>query len=157
MLYPCVRSTDTSESGFVDGPASMNEYDAVASLPRSRSDLAKVSSNTRFATASVVSPTTAIFPAGLGSTLGSFHWSEISVPPHAPSPASNASTAIHRTCFIECLRKSQALQGPAEWPILVAREVSRNEGCLLYTSDAADERSSVDLGGRRIIKKKKVQ
>ena len=27
--------------------------------------------------------------------------------------------------------------------------------CLLYTSDAADERSSVDLVGRRIIKKKK--
>ena len=26
--------------------------------------------------------------------------------------------------------------------------------CLLYTSDAADERSSVDLGGRRIHKKK---
>ena len=28
--------------------------------------------------------------------------------------------------------------------------------CLLYTSDAADERSSVDLGGRRIIKKKEI-
>ena len=28
------------------------------------------------------------------------------------------------------------------------------ENCLLYTSDAADERSCVDLGGRRIIKKK---
>ena len=27
------------------------------------------------------------------------------------------------------------------------------ESCLLYTSDAADERSSVALGGRRIIKK----
>ena len=27
--------------------------------------------------------------------------------------------------------------------------------CLLYTSDAADERSSVDLGGRRTIKKKR--
>ena len=26
-------------------------------------------------------------------------------------------------------------------------------GCLLYTSDAADDRISVDLGGRRIIKK----
>ena len=26
--------------------------------------------------------------------------------------------------------------------------------CLLYTSDAADERSSVDLGGRRIIKRR---
>ena len=31
----------------------------------------------------------------------------------------------------------------------------KHEACLLYTSDAADERSSVDLGGRRIIKKKK--
>ena len=29
-----------------------------------------------------------------------------------------------------------------------------SKSCLLYTSDAADERSSVDLGGRRIIKKK---
>ena len=29
--------------------------------------------------------------------------------------------------------------------------------CLLYTSDAADERSSVDLGGRRIIKKKNAE
>src|SRR5678816_4605719 len=29
----------------------------------------------------------------------------------------------------------------------------RSYTCLLYTSDAADERSSVDLGGRRIIKK----
>ena len=33
----------------------------------------------------------------------------------------------------------------------------RLDTCLLYTSDAADERSSVDLGGRRIIKKKKKQ
>ena len=32
---------------------------------------------------------------------------------------------------------------------------SSGNDCLLYTSDAADERSSVDLGGRRIIKKKK--
>ena len=41
-----------------------------------------------------------------------------------------------------------------------ARDEVREEGdeeqvaCLLYTSDAADERSSVDLGGRRIIKQK---
>ena len=32
---------------------------------------------------------------------------------------------------------------------------AKAKACLLYTSDAADERSSVDLGGRRIIKKKK--
>ena len=40
----------------------------------------------------------------------------------------------------------------------VGRQRSIGEGhhvCLLYTSDAADERSSVDLGGRRIIKKKR--
>ena len=46
---------------------------------------------------------------------------------------------------------------PTGYPLLVrlsdgtTREIGR---CLLYTSDAADERSSVDLGGRRIIKKK---
>ena len=34
---------------------------------------------------------------------------------------------------------------------------TRIKVCLLYTSDAADERSSVDLGGRRIIKKKNVR
>ena len=40
----------------------------------------------------------------------------------------------------------------------IARLIAKAEtkySCLLYTSDAADERSSVDLGGRRIIKKKK--
>ena len=31
----------------------------------------------------------------------------------------------------------------------------RHGYCLLYTSDAADERSSVDLGGRRILNTKK--
>ena len=32
---------------------------------------------------------------------------------------------------------------------------AKNVYCLLYTSDAADEEDSVDLGGRRINKKKK--
>ena len=32
---------------------------------------------------------------------------------------------------------------------------SLDMGCLLYTSDAADDLLCVDLGGRRIIKKKK--
>ena len=36
----------------------------------------------------------------------------------------------------------------------ILRTLENNDFCLLYTSDAADERSSVDLGGRRIIKKK---
>src|SRR5450756_1890649 len=33
--------------------------------------------------------------------------------------------------------------------------VERYSACLLYTSDAADDLLCVDLGGRRIIKKKK--
>ena len=37
---------------------------------------------------------------------------------------------------------------------VLGRVARRIWACLLYTSDAADERSSVDLGGRRIIKKK---
>ena len=37
----------------------------------------------------------------------------------------------------------------------LANRLGYDRACLLYTSDAADERSSVDLGGRRIIKKKK--
>ena len=39
---------------------------------------------------------------------------------------------------------------------VIFREVAILYACLLYTSDAADERSSVDLGGRRIIKKKNI-
>ena len=38
--------------------------------------------------------------------------------------------------------------------LVVAEKQGVDWTCLLYTSDAADERSSVDLGGRRIIKKK---
>ena len=36
---------------------------------------------------------------------------------------------------------------------LKALDLGAGEGCLLYTSDAADERSSVDLGGRPPITK----
>src|SRR5665648_792474 len=35
----------------------------------------------------------------------------------------------------------------------IATSLPNNSTCLLYTSDAADEEDSVDLGGRRIIKK----
>ena len=35
----------------------------------------------------------------------------------------------------------------------IRTESSQRRRCLLYTSDAADEARSVDIGGRRIIKK----
>ena len=51
-----------------------------------------------------------------------------------------------------CLTHAAQGQSARPAPFDVVRQDSV---CLLYTSDAADERSSVDLGGRRIIKKKK--
>ena len=65
-----------------------------------------------------------------------------------------------------CIRDSERCQlGPGPSPAgageadCADRRSGKGRGssrrCLLYTSDAADERSSVDLGGRRIIKKKK--
>ena len=45
----------------------------------------------------------------------------------------------------------------AQADLALAQANVQFQACLLYTSDAADERSSVDLGGRRIIKKKKTE
>src|SRR5450756_3176009 len=38
-------------------------------------------------------------------------------------------------------------------PVDLRRSLTWDQGCLLYTSDAADDLLCVDLGGRRIIKK----
>ena len=64
---------------------------------------------------------------------------------------------------------NDAARAEGEGDVAVVARVGRTHGdgqpvvgvvgqaCLLYTSDAADERSRVDLGGRRIIKKKKTK
>ena len=41
-------------------------------------------------------------------------------------------------------------------PVVVASLAVLLASCLLYTSDAADDLLCVDLGGRRIINKKKI-
>ena len=51
-------------------------------------------------------------------------------------------------------RGTRMVGGDPQAAVLAGRSAVVRD-CLLYTSDAADERSSVDLGGRRIIKKKK--
>ena len=48
-------------------------------------------------------------------------------------------------------RRAQPLNGVA-----VRDAMGQGDDCLLYTSDAADDLLCVDLGGRRIIKKKTV-
>ena len=48
------------------------------------------------------------------------------------------------------------LSGDADGDLLRRyRQDGGADGCLLYTSDAADDLLCVDLGGRRILKKKK--
>ena len=47
--------------------------------------------------------------------------------------------------------ESELYHGMASW---YERVFERFFGCLLNTSDAADDSLCVDLGGRRIIKKK---
>ena len=39
---------------------------------------------------------------------------------------------------------------PKHWAIVIVMDLVAYTHCLLYTSDAADEEDSVDLGGRRI-------
>ena len=50
---------------------------------------------------------------------------------------------------------AQINPGDAIWVQYTQAAGELNTGCLLYTSDAADDLLCVDLGGRRIIKKKK--
>ena len=64
-----------------------------------------------------------------------------------------------RSLLIKCRARARAY--PLRSLVHILRAGTRLDGlgsptcCLLYTSDAADERSSVDLGGRRILNKKK--
>eukprot|EP00658_Telonema_sp_P-2_P067060 TRINITY_DN56009_c0_g2_i3.p1 TRINITY_DN56009_c0_g2~~TRINITY_DN56009_c0_g2_i3.p1 ORF type:complete len:205 (+),score=53.47 TRINITY_DN56009_c0_g2_i3:77-691(+) len=67
---------------------------------------------------------------------------------------SQAHLSIDPTCCCHCVTP------PSPVPYFESKlelEEQLSCGCLLYTSDAADEEDSVDLGGRRIIKKKKEQ
>ena len=57
-------------------------------------------------------------------------------------------TALAKTPFL-----GGRVTPPYDKPGVILTDTT-GKPCLLYTSDAADERSSVDLGGRRIIKKK---
>ena len=62
-----------------------------------------------------------------------------------------------QTHSLRAKQKPVAMLVEAAWFVFAAVNLisSFSMNCLLYTSDAADERSSGDLGGRRIIKKKK--
>ena len=73
----------------------------------------------------------------------------------------NMEVEGHQLVWVDCetymVRKIEAFDGQGK---LVASITINNlkinpKLCLLYTSDAADDLLCVDLGGRRLIKKKK--
>eukprot|EP00657_Telonema_sp_P-1_P009310 TRINITY_DN3504_c0_g1_i1.p1 TRINITY_DN3504_c0_g1~~TRINITY_DN3504_c0_g1_i1.p1 ORF type:complete len:149 (-),score=11.20 TRINITY_DN3504_c0_g1_i1:36-482(-) len=63
----------------------------------------------------------------------------------------NENTVLSLADGIETLQL-----GSFQGGVTVNAVVGQPYGCLLYTSDAADDLLCVDLGGRRIIKKKKI-
>src|SRR5450756_3123436 len=86
--------------------------------------------------------------------------------PRKPSPmiprptracsVSNSTCAIQRSVplYYRCQPDPNSQPTRPRLPPTRARR-SPSKPCLLYTSDAADDLLCVDLGGRRIIKKKK--
>eukprot|EP00656_Telonema_subtile_P004830 TRINITY_DN12208_c0_g2_i4.p1 TRINITY_DN12208_c0_g2~~TRINITY_DN12208_c0_g2_i4.p1 ORF type:complete len:551 (-),score=119.13 TRINITY_DN12208_c0_g2_i4:72-1724(-) len=70
--------------------------------------------------------------------------------PYGVAVVAGSTAAMHSTAFFgqacALITELRGVEGVALKSIY---------SCLLYTSDAADEEDSVDLGGRRIIKKKK--
>src|SRR5680860_1381798 len=64
----------------------------------------------------------------------------------------DVETAVHVSPH--GIRKGIAA-GDDSFILVDLRSQEEYENCLLYTSDAADDLLCVDLGGRRIIKKKK--
>ena len=58
---------------------------------------------------------------------------------------------------VHCYLAGLGVNGGGEVIVPEGMRAVKTSTCLLYTSDAADEEDSVDLGGRRIIKKKKYE
>ena len=75
-------------------------------------------------------------------------WEIIDIPD--PAEACRKAVALVREGRAEILMK-----GLVSTALLMKAVLDKEGGCLLYTSDAADDLLCVDLGGRGIIKKKK--
>src|SRR5450756_1817136 len=86
----------------------------------------------------------------------------VPVPPDLLRPMTDPVAELDRQVAVHITLGAAALAGlsPGQLRDAVAPlrrmlpDVVGRESCLLYTSDAADDLLCVDLGGRRIIKKK---
>src|SRR5678815_5319832 len=90
------------------------------------------------------------------SIAGNCRMCLVEVAPGPPKPQASCAlpAADGQTIRTDTPMVKKAREGVMEF-LLINHPLDCPICCLLYTSDAADERSSVDLGGRRIIKKKK--
>ena len=59
------------------------------------------------------------------------------------------------SCYNNLVKYALTTQFDIEVDVMYEVKLDAFNGCLLYTSDAADDLLCLDLGGRRIIKKKK--
>eukprot|EP00658_Telonema_sp_P-2_P031081 TRINITY_DN23338_c0_g1_i1.p1 TRINITY_DN23338_c0_g1~~TRINITY_DN23338_c0_g1_i1.p1 ORF type:complete len:208 (+),score=35.52 TRINITY_DN23338_c0_g1_i1:162-785(+) len=76
---------------------------------------------------------------------------------HPTTTTMSTTSTIPATTVTPSSSPLQAIPAAEQPPIYrwaPERVLVTVSGCLLYTSDAADEEDSVDLGGRRIIQKK---
>ena len=80
----------------------------------------------------------------------SFRWTQIFDMGRIP-----AESTVLKARRVNDGKQSPWVPAPIAEVVAAIRE-KKPDVCLLYTSDAAAERSSVELGGRRSIKKKKI-
>src|SRR5674536_1194 len=108
--------------------------------------------NLRFA-GIVVGVVVAATSCGGGSNLAKNAAPSVAPVAHVWS-SSECENASQSDWFANCQQYGSAADAHEEAPPVTESSVLTDEGksCLLYTSDAADEEDSVDLGGRRIIK-----
>eukprot|EP00658_Telonema_sp_P-2_P047129 TRINITY_DN35681_c0_g1_i1.p1 TRINITY_DN35681_c0_g1~~TRINITY_DN35681_c0_g1_i1.p1 ORF type:complete len:136 (-),score=34.83 TRINITY_DN35681_c0_g1_i1:24-431(-) len=71
---------------------------------------------------------------------------------YAPRPFDKVRVQLISTVFETCMLSNHTFISATHNVV----NISNGADCLLYTSDAADEEDSVDIGGRRLIKKKKI-
>src|SRR5678815_4138258 len=126
--WACAAATTKPDASNTNAPA------ATASWPGKPFQLRRLCPNTQAAT-----PRT----------------SAVAATPRTTNEYGLVSTTSSRSVFIArsgrpgtpCSRPNRALRDLPE-PAQPAATAMLRDPCLLYTSDAADERSSVDLGGR---------
>eukprot|EP00658_Telonema_sp_P-2_P000721 TRINITY_DN10263_c0_g1_i14.p1 TRINITY_DN10263_c0_g1~~TRINITY_DN10263_c0_g1_i14.p1 ORF type:complete len:110 (+),score=34.51 TRINITY_DN10263_c0_g1_i14:127-456(+) len=74
-------------------------------------------------------------------------------PPRSTLSSSSAASDVYKRQV--STQSTGSTQAKSSIMFTARQKIKKEKDCLLYTSDAADEEDSVDLGGRRIIKKKK--